>query len=385
GFDFKLPRVVKILTSLGFKVSRRQAPYINFGKSPKATKTNVSRSCITGQGDLIVEIPTLRLDVELPEDLIEEVLRVFGYQNIPGRLPEAILVPPQKNDLIEIANKIRTQLSGQGFFEVYNYSFAGERELRDSGSLPSELLELENPASRDFQYLRNSLFVGLLENAERNLKNFREIKIFEIGKVFEPGRGGEVIECWRFSGLISRKDRQKIPGEFFYELKGALDQCLDGLGIAGRWYDNIEPTAELQPKNIWNLARSAEIKVGKNEEIGFLGEINGAILEKFGIEAPAVAAFDFDLEKLLELAQAEREYAPISKYPAVIRDIAILVAREVRIAHVLNVIYGAGVKYIEDVDLFDIYEDEAAFSQRKSLAFHLIFQARDRTLSDAEV
>ncbi len=368
GFRLKPAQVVKILNSLGFKTA------------PKS-------------GGWMVEAPTWRPDVEIPEDLIEEVLRIYGYEKMPSRLPEAVLTSSRKDDFLNLCDKIKSAMAGQGFNEAYNYSFLGEREINilEESAAPRLLtnrskgagfVELENPVSRDFRYLRDSLLVGLLKNIARNSRNFKEAKIFEIGKVFEPAKSG-VSERWRFSGAIWRKTPEKIPGELFYELKGAIDGLLDGLGVAERWYDNVEPTAEAPPKAVWNLGKSAEIKMNGGE-FGFIGEIRAGALEKFDIPS-AVVAFDFDLENLLKLVQEEREYAPIPKYPAVARDVAILVSSETRISEVLDAVYAAGVKYIEDVELFDVYEGAELGEGKKSLAFHLIFQSRNHTLTDAEV
>lgn len=179
GFRLDQGQVVKILNSLGFKTK------IVGGKS----------------NELIAEAPLGRLDIEIPEDLIEEVLRIYGYENVPLRLPEAVLAPPQKDDFIKLCEKIKAIMIGQGFYEVYNHSFLGEREIDilEKASAPHflsdsskdiGLAELENPLNQDFRYLRNSLLSGLLRNVARNSKNFKETKFFEIGKVFSTGAGG---------------------------------------------------------------------------------------------------------------------------------------------------------------------------------------------------
>ena len=372
GFQFKPAQVVKILNSLGFKVKMA------------AQKSR----------ELIVEAPTWRRDIEIPEDLIEEICRLYGYENIPARLPEAVLIPSQKDDFLKLFDKIKVEMAGQGFYEVYNYSFLSEREIKILEESAEKFIELANPISQDYRYLRNSLIIGLLKNIAHNSKHFKEVKIFEIGKVFWPifyqkkvfdsrKQKSRLWEQWRFSGAIWRKNPEKIAGELFYELKGVVDGLLDSLGIGERWYDNVVPTAEAPPQNVWNLARSAEIKFDSGE-FGFIGEIRPLVLDKFDIPS-VVVAFDFDLENLLKFVQEEREYTPIPKYPAVVRDIAILVDKETRISEVMNVIYSAGVKYLEDVDLFDVYEGAGLGQGRKSLAFHLIFQAQDHTLTDSEV
>lgn len=129
--------------------------------------------------------------------------------------------------------------------------------------------------------------------------------------------------------------------------------------------------------------KSAEIKVGQ-EEIGFLGEISPRILEKLKI-ANKVFAFDLDFEKLSKLSSEEHEFRPISSYPAAIRDIAVLVPRGILVEEILNIIETAGGDLVRDVDLFDIYEGEELPDGKKNLAFHIIYQAADRTLSSLEV
>lgn len=363
---------------------------------------------------LTIEVPTFRLDVSIPEDLIEEIGRVYGYQKIPAQFPVAALVPRKINLDIFWKDITKDILKEAGFNEVYNYSFIGaeqqwkiktessaaisERDRKLFLCKEEELVEVENPTSLDFQYLRPSLIPSLLKNIEKNQRHFGEIKIFELGKIFFKEQKANNKKQIREKRVLTGA----ITGEAFYRAKGVVDLLLNKLGISNIWYDEYQPTlkrgeterkvrdeAKLQrmPKesksSIWQPKKCAEIKID-NEKIGFLGEISPKILEDFKIVSK-VTVFDIDFEKLARLASEEQEYQPISRFPAAVRDIAVLVPREVRVSQVLNKIYDTGKRLIRDVELFDIYEGEELPVGKKNLAFHIIYQAPDRTLSSEEI
>ncbi|MGB9743152.1 MAG: phenylalanine--tRNA ligase subunit beta [Minisyncoccales bacterium] len=324
---------------------------------------------------VLVEVPTKRPDVALPEDLIEEIGRIYGYEKIPAQFPISVLAPPAQNWEIFWEDRIKDILKEAGFTEVQNYSFISQKDAKYFNQ-SRELVELENPASEEFQYLRPSLIINLLKNIEKNQQYFKEIKIFEIGKVFrKKKKSGNYLEKRMFTGAMT--------GNVFYQAKGVIDLLLNKMGIANFYYDNYQPSPEESKKTIWYMPRCVEIKIN-NEEIGFLGEISPVILEKMKINS-RVVVFDFDFEKLVQLSSEEHEYRPLSKYPAAVRDLAILVPREVRVEDVLNIIETAGGILVRDVDLFDIYESEQLPEGKKNLAFHIIYQADDRTLTSAEI
>ena len=262
---------------------------------------------------------------------------------------------------------VKNILKEVGFTEVYNYSFINEKQAEIFGK--DNLIEVKNPVSAEQKYLRRSLIPNLLKNIEKNQKHFPEIKIFELGKIFQLPKSEQRM----LTGALT--------GDRFYEAKGTIDLLFNKLGIANVWYDEHKPTPEMGKLNIWQPGKCAEIKID-NQEIGFLGEIRSKILEEMEILGKIVI-FDIDFEKLQRLASEESEYQPISRHPAAIRDISILLPQEVRVEEVLNKIYDAGGILIRDVDLFDIYEE---FEKgKKSLAFHIIFQAEDRTLKSKEL
>lgn len=361
GIKIPQQEIITILKSLGFRIKKSKLKIIE------------------------TEIPTFRLDISIPEDLIEEIGRIHGYQEIPARFPIAALIPPKRNLDIFWENLSKNILKEAGFTEVYNYSFISEKDRETFKYSKQELMEVDNPTSLDFQYLRPSLIPNLLKDIEKNFRNFAEIRIFELGKIFHQPK----TEKKALSGIMtcppsaSLQANGRRAGEVFYETKGTVDLLLNKLGISNIWFDEYRPTPEESKLSIWQPKKCAEIKVGR-EEIGFLGEVSPKILENFKITTKMIA-FDIDFEKLSKLTSEEHEYRPISKFPSAVRDIAVLVPREVRVAQVLNKIYDTGKKLVRNVDLFDIYEGGELPAGKKNLAFHIIYQAEDRTMTSEEI
>jgi len=328
---------------------------------------------VFGSKNLTVKVPTRRMDVSIPEDLIEEVGRIVGFYKITSVFPISSLVPPKRNLDIFWEDMTKNILKEGGFTEVYNYSFFGDGEAKLFGYNKKELIELENPVNEEQKYLRASLIPNLLKDVEKNFRQFKEIKIFELGKTFRKTKTLE--EKRMLTGLVS--------GDSFYELKGAVDLLLNKLGISDIFYDQYQATPEESKYSVWYPQKSAEIKVG-GEEIGFLGEISSKVVENFKIKGKVVL-FDIDFEKLQKLCSEETIYQPVSRYPAAVRDLAVLVPHQTRVEEVLNKIETVGGKLVSDIDLFDIYEGEEIPGGKKNLAFHIIFQAEDRTLFSKEI
>ena len=347
GIKISHQEIIAILKSLGFKIKHLKSKIIE------------------------VEVPTFRLDVSIPEDLIEEIGRIHGYQEIPAQFPVAALIPPKRNLDIFWENLSGGILKEAGFTEAYNYSFISEKDREIFRYSKRELMEVENPTSLDFQYLRPSLIPNLLKNIEKNFRDFAEIKIFELGKIFHHPKTEKKV----LSGVMS--------GEVFYETKGTIDLLLNKLGVSNIWFDEYRPKPGENKLSIWQPKKCAEIKIN-HEKIGFLGEISPKILDSLKV-AIKVSAFDIDFEKLSKLTSEEHEYRPISRFPSAVRDIAILVPREVKVAQVLNKIYDTGKKLVRDVDLFDIYEGGELPAGKKNLAFRIIYQAEDRTMTSEEI
>jgi len=318
----------------------------------KEIKSILSRLGFQIKGSTVI-IPTFRRDMAIPEDLIEEIGRIYGYEKIPAVFPIASLVPAKRNEEVFWEDMAKNILKEAGFSEAYNYSFISENDAKAFGV--NSLIELANPMSDEQKYLRPSLIPNLLKNVQKNQKHFDKIKIFELGKVFEQNQ-----EKRELAGILT--------GDAFYQVKGIIDLLLNKLGVSNIWYGEGK-IPFCHPK------KCAEVKVN-NTKIGFLGEMRGV---------DKIVVFDLDFDKLQKLVSEEHQYMPLSKFPSAVRDLAILVPRQTKVVQVLNKINAAGGKLVRDVDLFDIYEGEELPQGKKNLAFHIIYQSETKTLKSKEV
>jgi len=276
-----------------------------------------------------VFVPAERIDIAYEEDLIEEVVRIYGYHKIKSVLPEEMLLPTKINDNVVASNLVKDILVGAGFTEVYNYSFSKEGEV-----------ELANPIDKSKKFLKTELISGLKENVKFNSANFKTIKIFEIGKVF-PAQG----ETVSFAGAI-------YNGKFI-DTKGTVEMVLEGLGISNYWFEPHEQ-------------KLSGVMIG-NTEVGHVGH----------------DGWEINFEMLVRAMEEKMEFSPISRFPSVKRDIALFVPVETRMVEVEDVVENAGGELLRETELFDIYEKEG--DENKSLAFHLIFQSYEKTLNEAEI
>lgn len=333
GENILIKDVVSILEGLGFEIE----------------KQNKER--------VLVKVPTRRLDVEIEEDLIEEVGRIYGYENIEAKLPTSVLSSEPRNEDIYWEELTKDSLKESGFTEVYNYSFVSGKQAEEYNL--GGLIEVANPLSKHYQYLSPSLVPNLVESAETNLKNFDEAYLFELGAVFQKEEGKEL------AGLIASSDLKK---EDFFRLKGALESLFDQMKIDDVVWDST-------PEDLaWDSVYSSEIEI-RGEKIGFIG-----FLEE-GLFDGEMVLFSLDFNRLREWAEGESEYQLISPYPIAKRDLSVLTPVETKVVSVLNIINEE--ELVRDVDLFDIYF--GASEGRKSLAFHIFYQADDRTLDKEEI
>lgn len=347
GTEIKINKVISILKSLDFKVS--------------------------GTKKIKVKIPVYRMDINIPEDLIEEVARIYGYDNIEPVEIRGTLAPV--TDLMEIhwGNKITEILSSLGMNEVMNYSFYGERLLSKSLLTSQDHIELENPISGDLKFLRTTLLPGLFQSVEKNIKNFEDIKLFEIGHVYF-----EECEYKSISGVIIG-DNEKI----FYRMKGIVEVLLQKL--------NIDFKAEILQKNdgceYFNMyadGRSLQYKGGK-ELLGTISLADQRIIDNFNLKNKHLAFFNLSLEKIANLASNIIKYQSIPKYPAAMLDIALVLDSDVKVSDIEKEMISVGSPLLKNIELFDIFTGNQIGVQKKSLAYHLEYRSDKKTLSEDEV
>lgn len=324
--------------------------------------------------DNLWEVPAFRVDIETHEDLAEEIVRLFGFNKLKPKPPTVALCPSVTDDSIVFRDKVRLILAGLGVSEIYSNSFISDGEVSAFGWRES-VVELSNPISGEFTHLRPSLTPLLLKASAKNLKFMSEVKLFEVGKTFERSKKRKIAERTAVGIVFASKQ-----GERFFDLKAVATELLRGAGIVD--YTLAEPA-----KSDWVRLFTKKFVVSETLlKIETSGKTIGYIGNVFHVEKDVwQSVCEINLEKLLSFAEGEEEYEPLPKFPAVMRDISMLVRANVRIGTVIAEIQLTNAKLIYDVDLIDEYVDRKKWQGRQSLTLRIVFQASDRTLTNEEV
>ncbi|MEA3560529.1 MAG: phenylalanine--tRNA ligase subunit beta, partial [Candidatus Omnitrophota bacterium] len=329
-----------------------------------------------------VDIPAFRKDLIRPIDLIEEVGRIYGYQNIPVVIPNIRFSPFLQKAARTVELKVRQFLISAGLNEVINYSLTSREALKNTKIEKEKVISIKNPLNREQEIMRLSLLTGMLNTITRNKdRGIEDIRIFELSRVYLP-QGVKKLPVEQMNLSIALTGG-KLPnwklkqGAFnFYDLKGPLEECLARLGIAD--YEIIN-----QQHSCLDLASSACLKI-KGDNIGYLGGINKELLANFNLEGP-VYIFECNFDKLVSYSLPQKRFKPFIKYPSVIYDIAVVVKEAVSCAEVVALIKTTGRSLINKINLFDVYRGKQVPEGCKSLAYSIEYQASDRTLTAKEV
>jgi len=329
---------------------------------------------------LLVSPPCFRNDVIIKEDVMGEVARLYGIDKIDSIIPQEILTLPLQNEFFEFRKQVKDWLKGYNLEEVYNYSFISEE---DKDNLPNKwqqkLIEIENPTSALTKYLGPTLLVNFLKNINYNFRFADKIRFFEIGKYYFKNKEN-LKEYFVLSGVLAHKEKSNNPSMLFYEAKGIIEDLFNKFGIDKDNYSfkSLENTE-------YSLLLEQGIAIYKNKDlIGVIGNPKRDLLKKYDCEGNSVF-WEIKLLPLLEIVKEEREFQPLPKYPAIIRDISFIISQDILIDKILNIIQDVSPLNLEDVDLFDVYIGENLQSGSKSLSFHLTFRAEDYTLKNKEV
>jgi phenylalanyl-tRNA synthetase beta chain len=337
------------------------------------------------QEDGLFAPPPYRKDIEIEEDLIEEVARVVGYDAIPARVTvtgESALPAPGSAPIAPLRTRVIEIACGLGFDEILSTALVGDIPpdvLGEAGA--ADLWEVQNPKSRELKHLRTSILPGLLGAAARNLNHgAREVRLAEAGTVFRSSPGPLGRE-WTEIGLVlaGAPDPWTEAGatpDRYLELKGAAEALLGALGIDSR---QSGPYHE----RCWSGGVGLSISSG-GKELARLGQVAQELAAATGLERPAWAAV-LDLSAMVSVIPARRRFQPLPKYPAVKRNLAILVDRSVPQGEVEATIRRGGGRLLASVRLFDVFEGEQLGSGKKSLAYALEFRSQERTLHDRDV
>lgn len=347
GAKLKDAQVKKWLDALGFE--------------PKVAK-----------GKVTAKVPHWRQsDVTIEEDLIEEVARMYGYQNIENALPSGTMPTPQMNPHLEYEDRLKTTMKGAGYTELYTYSMVSEALLKLSKRNVEDAIKLLNPLDADHTYMRTRLLPSVLEIAAQNQGVVAEQRVFEIANVYMPVKKNELPdEHMEMAGVVVVGDAE----EAFREVKGAVLNALKVLGLdkAVQW-ENRE--TDLTKPN-----ESLVITIGK-QVVGMAGVVRQDVAQAVGLKKTAIA-FELALRDLINMAETEIQYQPTPKFPAIELDLSVTVAGNTPWGKVESAAMKAGEPLLRGVELFDIYDHDDG---QKSFGFHLVYRSDERTLEMKEV
>ncbi|MBI2895152.1 MAG: phenylalanine--tRNA ligase subunit beta [Deltaproteobacteria bacterium] len=335
--------------------------------------------------DLDVTVPTSRSDISREIDLVEEVARVRGYEAIPTRYPSIRTGPPTPR-AYPFRQRARHTLAALGLDEAVSYSFVSPRDL-EAFRLPPVALPLSNPLSEERSVMRTSLLPGLCRAVARARRVREErVRLFEVGRVFlgweKPGAATPAREkLWAALVMAGPRDAylERAAEVDFFDAKGlAIELCRDLTGVA----PSIRLCSEVD-RLPWLHPRSACVIEAAQKVVGRVGELHPDVIESLDLGGP-VAVVEADLDAL-RTVRGERRFAPLPRFPAVSRDVALLVDESVRAADITRVVGASSGELLESIELFDVYRGEQIPPGKKSLALSIRYRAADRTLTDAEV
>lgn len=319
---------------------------------------------VVKNGIYSVTVPTFRQDLCIEEDLIEEVARLYNYNNMPRTLPEGP-VPTTKAAYtrnFDLEYDIKQKVKALGYSEVYTYSLVDDKQLENLGIDPEKTLRITNPVSIDYRYLRPILLGNLIQALKLNLGNTNSIRLFELGKEYRGETLDKVEEPYSLTAILA--------GEKFFEAKGAVESLLTSLGVDYK----IEPATKSDATDWLHPGRNAVIRAGK-EYLGFIGELHPTLLAKFGIKSRATAwVIKYNL--LEKKVNKDRVYRSVPKYPAVIEDISLEVSAKQPVGEIIDIIQSAS-KLVTRIDLIDVHEG--------SKTFRIYYQDSSKNLEEKDI
>lgn len=326
-----------------------------------------------------VTAPTWRQDIKCLADLAEEVARFYGYDKIPTTLPRGSATMGGLSFKIEMKEKIRGIVESFGFSEGMNFSFESpkvfDKLLLGENAPERKAIVISNPLGEDYSIMRTLPLDGMITSLATNYnRRMKTAALYEIGNIYIP-------KALPLTELPDERP-QLCLGAFgdvdFFSMKGVVEEILEKLGLKkNREYDPKGDRAFLHP------GRKADI-IYEGEVIGYLGELHPEVLDNYDIGTRAYVAV-LDIHKALEYSDFEIKYKNLGKYPAMTRDISVVVDKKVLAGDLERILRKKGGELLESVQLFDVYEGEQIANDKKSIAYSLTFRAKDRTLEEKEI
>lgn len=361
---------------LGYRIEKQKIKNILIALGITAEEQN--------QYELKTTVPSFRPDIEREIDLIEEIARIHGYDNIPTISKIAVTLQ-KRIDESEFADQLRNAANSLGFYEMINNPLVNKK-LASYFENPIQIL---NPQNLDMEFLRNSLLPGALSVVSRNINSGeKDLCLFEIGNIFYKNSTSEIESFSDFTesqklifiltGRANSKEWHSNERFFdFFDLKGIINSFLIKISL-----DNFLNDSYYHSGN--NLYEFLLTKSLMNKVLAEGGKVKKEVLDDFGIEQD-VFAFEFDVQSLQRIEKVGKKFIEPSKFPKVVRDFAFIFDRKIIVKDIITHIKHEGSNLLKDVKIFDIYEDEAIGNDKKSLAFSLEFGSDERTLTESEV
>ena len=370
------PAKKQVITASCEKIARRAGVDIPADDTERILKElffDVERD-----GDkLTVTVPDFRQDVEGEADLCEEALRVYGYDKIPSTLLRGETTPGGRSDRMRLKDEVSHVLTAMGFYEIMNYSFVSPKSvdklMLDEKDARRNMLPIRNPLGEDTSVMRTTLVPDMLSTLALNMNHGNDsARLFEVAAVFDPANRtaeGLPTETRKLCLGLYGKDAD------FFTVRGVVERLLKQLGIA---FDvSRSDEVYLHPGRQAKLAQGDQV-------VCVLGEVHPAVRENFDMPSRALIA-EMDMEVIAQLQTPMGAVKPMPRYPAVSRDLSLVMAESTEVGPLLADMAHAAGSILEDAKMFDVYRSVAVGKDMKSVAFSFVFRAADHTLTEAEI
>jgi phenylalanyl-tRNA synthetase beta chain len=330
------------------------------------------------EGDILkVKVPSFRTDINIREDVAEEIARIYGYNNIPTTIVSSVSTKTGKSEKQILDNLVIDTMLSSGLNQSISYAFVSPKVFDlikvDENSSLRKVVKIKNPLGEDYSVMRTTTIPSIMEALGRNYsKNNEFARLFEIGRVYIPKEDENKLPEQRnilTIGIYGNAD--------YYDLKGVIENLCSNFGLKNVTYKRESENQTFHP------GKTAALYVGK-ELIGVLGEVHPDVMENYGIEVSAYVA-ELNLDLLYKNSTLEKAYKPLPKYPAVTRDIALLVEDAVLVAEIEDIILKQGGNMVESIKLFDVYKGKQIPEGKKSIAYSIVYRLESKTLTDSEV
>lgn len=341
----------------------------------------------TTEGDIIkVSVPSFRPDITSDIDIIEEIARLIGYENIPTSMPRSTLYPAKVPRHINLIKKIKTSMRLYGFNEAINFSFMNPKDIDLLGishdDKRKKAVAIKNPLRSEESLLRTTLVPSLIENFRYNFfRGIEDIRIFEASRVFFDLGKALPEEAQRLGAILCIPDSKNLWKEKideFYLLKGVLEALFSEIKLS-------EIGFRRSKEPFLHPGKSADV-FNRDKKIGFIGLLLPSIGDTLDLKKRLnIAVFEIDLDTLIENAPKAISYKEIPKFPYIERDIAIVVDKETPSEEIISLIKDYPSEFIEEAFVFDVYSGEGIPEGKKSLAFSVRYRSKKHTLTDEEI